>query len=137
MNIINCIRCNNVFKQAAGEKVCHKCREEDEKNFKAVKEYLYENPGASITEVSQALEIPLKIIKHYLREERLEIVGDGNFILECERCGQPIKTGRFCGECLSNLTNEMKSLLNTSQNKLNDRKSEDARMRYIGKRHNR
>jgi predicted amidophosphoribosyltransferase len=39
-------------------------------------------------------------IKRFLREGRLEIVGDsGNMFLECEGCGKAIRSGRYCSDC--------------------------------------
>jgi len=96
----NCRRCGKLFSYLGGPPICAACREKDEEDFKRVKEYLYQNPGATMSDVSLALDISVERIKTYLKQGRLEIVGDeANIVLECENCGKSIKTGRFCDEC--------------------------------------
>ncbi|HOM01328.1 MAG TPA: MerR family transcriptional regulator [Acetivibrio sp.] len=109
-DVRNCKRCGRIFNYIGGRPICHDCKKQDEEEFKKVKEYLYEHPKASILEVSNVLEISVQKIKSYLREGRLEIVGnDGNLILECEKCGRSITTGRFCNECSRELSEGFKS----------------------------
>lgn len=116
----NCRLCGKLFTSMAYENICYNCRVMEEKEFDSVKEYLYENPGATITEIVNELNISVTKIKRYLKEGRLEILGDeGNFILECERCGKSIKTGRFCNECqreinmdLQDTAEKLKSTIN-------------------------
>ncbi|MCX7746379.1 MAG: MerR family transcriptional regulator [Clostridia bacterium] len=107
-DVRNCRRCGKIFTYTGGMQICHICKEQDEIDFRKVKEYLYNHPGATMSEVSSALEISVERIKGYLREGRLEIVGDmGNLILECESCGKAIRSGRFCDECSRGLASEM------------------------------
>ena len=113
-DVINCKRCGKVFSYLGGQPLCPACRDKDEEDFKRVKEYLYENPGATLSEVSTALDISVERIKKYLRDGRLEIIGEGgNVILECEKCGKSIKSGRFCDECERELANELRSAART------------------------
>lgn len=138
MNVINCLNCGKIFNyNGFGSKLCPVCRKLDEEDFKKVKEYLYENPGASMTEVANALEIPVSKIKRYLREGRLEIVSEQNLFLQCERCGIAINTGRFCDQCLKAMTKEFKSVLH-EENKGPERPvvkdvkiSDKNKMRYL------
>jgi len=92
-----------------GAPICPECKRADEEDFKRVKEYLYENPGASLSQVSTALDVSVEKIKRFLREGRLEIVNqEGNFFLECERCGKAITTGRFCDECEKQISHSLR-----------------------------
>jgi len=113
------------------------CKKQDEINFKRVKEYLYEHPGASLHEVSKELEISVQQIKMYLKEGRLEIVGEnGNMFLECEKCGKSITTGRFCKECANEVTSDIKSVVSqmSSSAGSNEAKLKRERgMRYLTK----
>ena len=43
--------------------------------------------------------VSLKSIRRYLKEERLEIVGDNKGFIRCELCGKPLNSGRFCDGC--------------------------------------
>ncbi len=136
-DVRNCRRCGKIYNHIGGSPICQECRQADEVDFKRVKEYLYENPGASIVQVSKELEISVLRIKGYLKEGRLEIVGDGgNMLLECESCGKSIKTGRFCNDCAKGLTSNIKSTVqemaakNTS-NGVADKRNQG--MRYLNK----
>ena len=135
MGAKNCARCGRIFNHLAGPPLCHACREDDEKAFERVKEYLFEYPGASMTEVATALELPLGKIKRFLKEGRLEIKEGSNFILECERCGVSIKSGKYCEVCSHDLAFELKSgspKATTGKNQgISKRHKESERMRYF------
>ena len=110
-DIRNCRRCNRIFNYIGGMSICLECKQEDDTNFKKVKEYLYDHPKASMVDVSKELEISIQQIKSYLKEGRLEIVGDGgNMFLECERCGKSISSGRYCNDCTKDVSNDVKSV---------------------------
>jgi flagellar operon protein (TIGR03826 family) len=96
----NCRRCGKIYNYLGGAPICPECKKQDEEDFVKVKEYLYQNRGASINQVSTDLDISVEKIRRYLKEGRLEITSeDGNMVLECENCGKSIKSGRFCPEC--------------------------------------
>lgn len=141
-DVRNCKRCGRVYNYIGGAPLCSSCREKDEEDFKIVKEYLYKNPGASVSEVSDVLDIAVEKIKRFLKEGRLEIIGDeGNMFLECENCGKAIKTGRFCPEC----ERELKSDFQRTAKKLSVKFEEEEKgkekensftMRYLNKNDN-
>ena len=107
MDIRNCNRCGKIYAYD-GFNICIKCRREDEEDFKKVKEYIDENPGANISEVSEKTEVDTRKIINFLRQGRLEIEDKDNLLLDCERCGVPIKTGRFCKKCTIEMQREFK-----------------------------
>ena len=107
MDVRNCTRCGKVYTYD-GFRICMHCRREDEKDFKIVKKYLDENPGANISEVSEETGIDAKKIIEFLKEGRLEIEDEHNILLTCERCGISIKTGRFCEKCIVEMQREFK-----------------------------
>ena len=105
----NCVRCGSLFAYQFGAPICENCQNEEEEEFKKVKEYLYDHPGASMVELVNVLEIKMERIRHYLKEGRLEIQGEGsNLMLECESCGTSISTGKLCQECTNNMTHGLK-----------------------------
>jgi len=94
-----CARCHRLFEKVAFEEVCPVCFVIEEEEFRKIKEYLTLHPGASSNEVMRHIGVSLKTIKRYLREERLEIVGDNKGFIRCELCGKPINSGYFCEGC--------------------------------------
>lgn len=138
----NCRKCGKIFTYMAGMPICNACKQLDEDDFKKVKEYLYENTGASITEISLNLNVSVEKIKRFLRDGRLEISGsDSNMFLECEACGKAIKSGRFCAECERSLARDLTSAagqLNRNakpqvQTTRTTQASKDGSMRYLHK----
>jgi len=110
MDLINCSKCGRVF-AFTGSQVCSRCSSSDEDDFKKVKEYLYDNPGASVFEVSQETGVAEKQILRFLRESRIEVRESSNYILDCERCGTSIRSGRFCDKCVAAMQKEFSSVL--------------------------
>ena len=141
--LINCRKCGKMFTyNAIGPKVCNKCKADEENEFKVIKEYLYENPGATITEVSHALNITTVTLRRYLKEGRLEIVstgGEANMLLDCEKCGKSIRTGRYCDECERELSRGLSSVSKALKDTISAKSHEKARpsvgegMRFMNK----
>ncbi len=133
----NCRRCGRVYSYIGGAPICPDCKKQDEEDFQKVKEYLYQNRGASINQVSVDVDISVEKIKRYLKEGRLEIIGDdGNMILECENCGKSIKSGRFCEECERQLQSGFKSAASQIQGEIDQQSDTGIKgigMRYLNK----
>lgn len=103
----------------------------DEENFKRIKEYLDQHPKATILQVAVDLDITVKMIERYLREGRLEIVEAENFFLDCQKCGAPIRSGRYCEACMRSLDSDIKKAINEAAAHINQKRNE--KMRYLDK----
>lgn len=115
MDIRNCRNCGNIFNYTSGAIVCPACRESLEAKFQEVKLYIEEHPGVGIKQVSEACDVETSQIQQWLREERLEVTENSAIYLNCEGCGAPIRSGRYCDRCRNNLTNGFKSVIRSSQ----------------------
>ncbi len=51
--------------------LCDECRVTEKGYFDTVREYLYNNHGASALEIANATGVPLKAIDRYIREGRI------------------------------------------------------------------
>jgi hypothetical protein len=121
------------FSQLGDEEVCPTCARDGESRFRRIKEYLYDHPGASATELVQALGVTMRQIQHYLREDRLSVVGDGYSGLTCDLCGKSIKSGRYCEHCEKDAAAMKKQALRKSAlQDLQDMKSQGASGRAGG-----
>lgn len=133
----NCRRCGRIYNYLGGPPICMDCKNADEVIFKRVKEYLYDNPGATLAQVANDVDVSVEKIKMFLKEGRLEITEGTNIILECERCGKSIRTGRFCLECQSNVSHEIAGTAVRKNEKREEDSSEAKRngigMRYLNK----
>ena len=104
----NCSRCGRLFGYS-GRTICSYCVEEEEDEFKKVKDYLYDNPGSTVFQVSDATGVEVEKIMRFLKEERLQVSSENpNMLLECEKCSRPINTGRFCQNCKNELHDSLR-----------------------------
>lgn len=58
--------------------ICEKCFEKDRYEYYLVKEFLLNNRGASIMDIFTNTKLPLKTIKRFIEDERVEIINDIN-----------------------------------------------------------
>ena len=105
MNVRNCRKCGKMFNYITGIPICPSCKEAMEAKFQEVKEYIREHKGAGIQEVSEACDVEPQQITQWLREDRLEVTESSALMLNCESCGAPIRSGRFCDKCRNNVAN--------------------------------
>ncbi|NLT94720.1 MAG: MerR family transcriptional regulator [Clostridia bacterium] len=115
MELRNCPECGKIF-AFVGINLCPKCKEEDEKEFIKVKEYLYKNPNVGIFELAEATEVDEAKIVRWVREGRIEGKYPG-MVVSCERCGKSIFEGRFCPSCSNELARSFSGSLNINTTK--------------------
>ncbi len=99
MEVKNCKQCGRLFNYISGPFMCPACKSALEDKFNQVKEYVRDNPGATLQMVSDENEVTVQQIRQWIREERLEFSSDSPVGIECECCGVSIRTGRFCDAC--------------------------------------
>lgn len=135
MNVKNCRTCGKIYNYISGPHMCPACRQGLEDKFQRVKTYIRENPGSGIREVSEACEVETSLINQWLRDERLELSESSSLLLNCESCGQPIRTGRYCDKCKMSMSQTFRSAIrgaNPSADSGSSRPSKDnARMRFL------
>lgn len=112
----SCKKCGKMFSADNDYEYCKKCRLDVEDHFKIVREYVYDHPSATVTEVADGTGVSKKEILKYLRDERLELKEESSF-LSCQRCGKSIKSGRFCRECSNELKNGFKEAFKPDKSK--------------------
>ncbi|SFQ29814.1 flagellar operon protein TIGR03826 [Lachnospiraceae bacterium XBB1006] len=135
MEIRNCKECGRLFNYLSGRPICQDCKQKLEDKFMEVKNYIREHGRASIAEVAEANDVDTKQIKQWVREERLVFSDDSPVTIDCESCGAPIKSGRFCKECASKMTDSFESAIRKSQPVVEQRRDtrDKDRMRFLDK----
>ncbi len=111
MEIKNCKNCGRLFNYPGGVPLCQACKDELEDKFQEVKEYIYQNPHTSIAQAAEATDVSVKQIKQWIREDRLVLSEPSADGIECEQCGTPICSGRFCDACKAKMANNFGSVL--------------------------
>ncbi len=137
MGIKNCKKCGRIYADDSFA-LCPICRSDNLDEFKVVKDFLYEYPGADIQTVSEKTGVDTKKILKFLREGKLEIKGDSaNFILDCERCGVAITSGRFCNKCIAEMEREFRGVVSKDSTSATRKDSgRDSDRMYIAERRN-
>jgi len=123
-----------MFSFMGGMPICSQCKQKEEEDFQNIKKYLYDHSGASIQDVSDACEVSVEKITRFLREGRLEVKEGSNVVLECEKCGKSIRSGRFCNECSKQLEKDIGSVAANSASQLSKEEEKSkgkSGMRYL------
>lgn len=131
MDVRVCHGCKRMFQYIAGPILCPNCRQKEEEMFQTVRDYLRENPGANMYQVSQATKVSAALIEKFLREGRLQVSKDSPIALACEKCGRKITTGRLCSECKKEISNTLSDMKRGLVKPKEDDSS--ARMRYLNR----
>lgn len=133
MDVRNCKMCGRLFNVLNNERICPACQKKLEDKFHEVKEYLEEHPGASVEQTATDNDISTKQIRQWVREERLILSTATEAGIVCEKCGKPIRTGRFCERCKERMANEFQNAYQKPEPKMEDLRSTRGRdrMRYL------
>ncbi len=103
MDVRACKSCGKLFNYLSGPPICMECKDDLERKFLNVKEYIRNNKVVSIKEISEANDVSIKQLQQWIREERLEFTKDSPIQINCETCGKKIRTGRLCEDCKKKL----------------------------------
>ena len=122
-----------IFNVLSDEQYCPNCQKKMDEKFDIVKRFVEDNPNVPVETVAKETDTSMKQINRWIREERLSFSPDSSYGIPCENCGRMIRTGRFCDECKTKLTNTLRSALDTpkSQDKQLWQQDDKNRMRYI------
>jgi len=134
MEVRSCRGCGKLFNYLGSTTpACPACMKLMEEKFQRCKAYIRENPGANIQVVADATEVSVKMIKQWVREERLSFSEGSGVGIECESCGANILTGRFCNSCKGKLNESVNSIMSTRKPaKTNEAPKRDpAKMRFL------
>ena len=112
MDVRNCKNCKRLFNYLGGDQICPACKEELENKFTQVRDYVWDNKNATMEQIAADNDVSVKQIKQWIREERLVLTDDSPISIECEVCGAPIKTGRYCAKCKKDIESNISRGIN-------------------------
>lgn len=110
MDLRNCPSCGKLFVYTV-RNLCPNCIKEDEHDFNKVRDYLYDNPEATIEDVTAETGVDSKKVLEYLKEGRLMLKSNNPNLLTCESCNEPILTGKFCDKCAADMKRQFSATL--------------------------
>ncbi|GIP28711.1 hypothetical protein J23TS9_38410 [Paenibacillus sp. J23TS9] len=136
MNLANCPRCGRLF-AANFRDMCPNCIKDIEHEYEICVQYLREEKGATIQELSEATEVSIKQITRFIREGRISVMNAPNLMYPCEVCGTLIREGHMCDSCRARLTKELTQAAQDDTNKeQGTRRQGEGAYRAIDKFHN-
>lgn len=125
MEVRSCVKCRKLF-QSYGQSVCPVCLQEVDRQFDLVKNYLYDNPGASMENVCRETKVDQHLIVRWLREGRLITDDSYAALLECITCGAPIRSGRYCEKCNNELRRALQDTAKAMSGQQDDKRARTA-----------
>lgn len=132
MEIISCKSCGRLFNYVQGDRICSACAKGLEEKFVEVKKFVRDNPKVDINVLSSEMDVSVRQIKRWIREERLCFTDESPIGLNCENCGATIKTGRYCRKCKDQMTTRLQGAVGVKQPEEQKRKdSKDNKMRFL------
>ncbi len=135
MDVRTCRKCKKIFNYLSGPVICPSCKDQMEKDFQKVKEYIREHRGATMQEVAEVCEVDISQIRQWLRDDRLELTEDSAIFLTCEGCGAPIRSGRYCDACRNSVANGFQDIIDKSKPARPDttqkKDKENPKMRFL------
>lgn len=133
MEVKNCRDCGKLFNYISGMRICPECKQKLEDKFVEVKEFIRENPKASMTVISREMEVSNQQIYQWIREERLVFSEDSMVTIQCETCGASIRTGRYCDRCKNNVANGFEKLYKKEAPVMKKKEHDRDKMRFLDK----
>ena len=109
MDVKNCKSCGRLFNYMSGPVMCPNCQQ-----------------------VAEAMDVSVKQIKQWIREERLALSQPSADGILCEHCGTPICSGRFCDKCKVTMQNTLSSALDKPKEpEIKKRERDGNKMRFL------
>lgn len=131
MDVKNCKGCGRLFNYLGGVPLCPACVRAMDDKFQDVKQYIYDNPNASIQQVSEEKEVSIQQLRTWVREEKLQFSEESLVGLNCEMCGTMVRSGRFCSKCKEKMASNLGSLYHKEPEPTKVKKDAGAKMRFL------
>lgn len=135
MEARNCKKCGRVFNYIGSTTpYCPSCMKVLDEKYEAVKQYIYDNPGANINVVSEEMDVSVQQLRQWVKEERLSFAEGSMVGVDCERCGKMIRTGRYCQDCKGKVLGDLnRSIARPAPVKAPEKSHKDssAKMRFL------
>ena len=102
-----CEKCGKLFSSVHGETLCQSCNAEFRDAQSKIRDYLRDNPKATLMEAASITGVDSDSMKRISKEvvnskfnaQKMK----NNAELRCQMCGAPIKSGTYCLNCQAEL----------------------------------
>lgn len=106
MSVVSCKGCGGIF-AFLPRGLCADCIDRREESFHAVRDYLRDNPGASVIAACTATGVAERVVAEFIREGRLQFADHaGSETLEQQAAREALRA-RLAGELVARQTAEV------------------------------
>jgi predicted amidophosphoribosyltransferase len=112
--VINCPRCNKIFRKN-NRSQCPDCTRELDSALARCMVYLRRNHKADEEQIVHETGVPASYIQAWIKDGRLLISDYPSLNYPCSSCGKPIRKNKMCFQCLTKFTDDV--------NKMNERQA--------------
>src|SRR5690606_25191780 len=91
-------------------------KEVDQQLLKCI-EYLRENKGCTLQQLSEATGVPTRTIIRFIRDGRIATMSSPNLATPCEHCGEPAIGSNLCDPCRRKLSQDIQQMKSQAQQK--------------------
>ena len=116
MNLANCPRCGRLYTRHFRD-ICPNCHNDMEQEYEKCLQYLRDNKGANINELSDNTGVSIRQITRFIREGRISLYNVPNLSYPCEVCGTLIRDGNMCDSCRSRLSRDLRNARAAERNR--------------------
>ncbi|WP_350344138.1 hypothetical protein PRVXT_000513 [Proteinivorax tanatarense] len=98
MKLGNCKKCGKVI-YSSGYFMCKECKGKEVSSYRIVRDYVYDNKGATVMEVAEATGVEQSIILRYVKDGWISLLDDRTILPQCRLCGDFVDCGELCDNC--------------------------------------
>ncbi|KPV44372.1 hypothetical protein AN477_06990 [Alicyclobacillus ferrooxydans] len=103
----NCVQCGKIYLRITSA-FCPDCLKQDRENLENVRDYLRFNRGASMEETVSDTGVDPGRIVAWIQAGHLMLSPQSAIKYPCEnKCGSLIQSGKYCRECLHDLSRSL------------------------------
>lgn len=109
MELKECKHCGRMYSGESPTELCERCYLELFGQQELVQNYLLQHPNATLKEISIQTKSSIEQLESLIEEGKIAIAEKHLENLYCENCEKPIKAGRYCDHCASEMRDGLKS----------------------------
>lgn len=103
-----CVSCGKMFLEIRKSDLCPECLAKESDSFQKVKNYLYDYPGSTASDIAKFTGVSEPLIVKWYEDGRLE-KSNIKATKKCKICGRPITVGEICKNCTDEMNKPLKS----------------------------
>lgn len=97
-----CVSCGKMFLEIRKSDLCPECLALEGDSFQRVKNYLYDYPGSTASDIAKFTGVAEALIVKWYEDGRLE-KSNIKATIKCKICGRPLTVGEICKNCLDEM----------------------------------